>query len=292
MKLYKPLIVFLFLTSSVIYAQKTIEHTVSQGETFYSIAKKYQVKERSIYKLNKKTKKKPLQINQVLIIPYSKKYAKMVKNYEETQPKKTTTITQTHQVTKGETLYGISKNYTISVDELIQLNPEVASSLPIGYNLKLPKKNSAKSSVELIVPTKKTATLTNSTPTTSKTDILLETSQQYLGVKYRNGGTTKKGFDCSGLMLVTYKGIDMDLPRSSDDQAKVGKKISKSKAEKGNLIFFATGRKGQINHVGMITNVTGDEIQFIHASTSLGVIISSINEPYYAKRFVQINRVY
>lgn len=290
MKTPKILFIFFLFASTFIYAQKTIKHTVSKGETFYSIAQKYQVKERSIYKLNKKVKKKSLQINQVLEIPYSKKYAKTVKKNAKSQSKKTSTASKnykTHTVKKGETLYQISRDYGVSVDELKRLNPQVVSGLPVGYAVKLEGANSTKSSVKTSTPPKKKSSKSES----SKTATLLRTSQQYLGTRYRSGGTTKKGFDCSGLMLVTYKGIDMNLPRSSSEQAKVGKKVSKSKAQKGDLIFFATGRKNRINHVGMITQVNSSEIQFIHASTSSGVIISSTKEAYYSKRFVQVNRV-
>jgi len=286
MKFSKLLFTLLFFTSSFVFAQKTILHTVSKGETFYSIAEKYQVKERSIHKLNKKVKKKHLQVDQVLVIPYSKKYAKIVKQNAKNQPEKTSIVTQTHKVVKGETLYQISRTYSISVDELLKLNPEVASSLPVGYNLQLAADNLTTAPVKTTVIKEKYAESES-----SKTAILLRTSQQFLGTKYRTGGTTKKGFDCSGLMLVTYKGIDMNLPRTSSEQATIGKKIKKSKAQKGDLIFFATGRKKRINHVGMITQVNGSEIQFIHASTSSGVIISSTKETYYSKRLVQVNRV-
>lgn len=285
MKLSNLLFALLFLTSSLTFAQKTIKHIVSEGETIYSIANKYLVKERSIYRKNKKTKKKPLQVNQVLEIPYSRKYAKMVKKNNKRQPKKKEEVTQTHKVVKGETLYQISRNYGVSVDELKKLNPEVVSSLPVGYPLKL-KGNSSTTNTKITSPKKK-----SSKKTASKTATLIKTSYQYLGTKYRNGGTTKKGLDCSGLMLVTYKDIHMNLPRTVSEQVKVGKKIKKSKAQKGDLIFFATGRKKRINHVGMITQVNGSEIQFIHASTSLGVIISSTKEAYYSKRFVQVNSV-
>ena len=92
-------------------------------------------------------------------------------------------------------------------------------------------------------------------------------------------------------MFTTFKEINMNLPRSSRSMANIGLKISKDQAKIGDLIFFATTRKRTISHVGMITEIIGDEIKFIHSSTSLGVIISSIREPYYSKRFVQINRV-
>ena len=69
------------------------------------------------------------------------------------------------------------------------------------------------------------------------------------------------------------------------------KKNYKNIARKGDLIFIATGGSSKINHVGLITEVSENDIKFVHSSTSLGVIISSVTENYYDKRFVQINRV-
>ena len=84
----------------------------------------------------------------------------------------------------------------------------------------------------------------------------------------------------------------MTLPRSSSSMAVgAGFKIDRSQAQKGDLIFFTTNGRGSINHVGMITEINGDEIKFIHSSVQAGVIISSTEEPYYKRRFVQINRV-
>ena len=82
----------------------------------------------------------------------------------------------------------------------------------------------------------------------------------------------------------------MDLPRSSWEMANIGIKIDRSQAQKGDLIFFKTVRSG-ISHVGLITEVSDNDIKFIHSSTNSGVIVSSVNEAYYARRFVQINRV-
>lgn len=97
--------------------------------------------------------------------------------------------------------------------------------------------------------------------------------------------------DCSGLVYSTFKKFDFKLPRSSYEMANEGKEISKSKAEKGDLIFFKTGRSSKINHVGIITEVKKDEILFIHSSTSKGVIISSTKQDYYAKAYDKIKRV-
>lgn len=125
----------------------------------------------------------------------------------------------------------------------------------------------------------------------SKADFLIEKASQNIGVRYRSGGTSAAGFDCSGLMINTFSQIDMKLPRSSREMAAFGNRIDRSQAQKGDLIFFATMGKGRVSHVGMVIEVEDDEIKFIHSSTSSGVIVSSIKEPYYAKRFVQVNRV-
>lgn len=120
---------------------------------------------------------------------------------------------------------------------------------------------------------------------------MINNAMQFLGVRYRGGGTTTAGMDCSGMVTAVFDIFDLKLPRSSHEMATVGEKIDEKEAKKGDLIFFKTSRRG-ISHVGIITEVTDDnEIKFIHSSTSQGVVISSMNEPYYKKTFVQINRV-
>jgi len=113
----------------------------------------------------------------------------------------------------------------------------------------------------------------------------------FVGVKYRTGGTSKSGMDCSGLVYKTFGDYDISLPRSSNDMANHGKVIKKRDAEPGDLIFFKTNGRSVINHVGIITEIDSDKITFVHASTSKGVIVSSTADDYYNKTFAQINRV-
>ena len=120
---------------------------------------------------------------------------------------------------------------------------------------------------------------------------LVENATDNIGVKYKAGGTTKSGFDCSGLVFTTFESENIKLPRSSYEQSKIGKTINIDDAQKGDLIFFKTNKSKQINHVGLITEIKSDEIKFVHSSTSKGVIISSTKEPYYKNSFAQINRV-
>ena len=121
---------------------------------------------------------------------------------------------------------------------------------------------------------------------------LIETATEQLGAKYLPGGTTAKGFDCSGLIYTTFKKIEISLPRTTIEMAKIGATIDTDEIKEGDLIFFKTNGKSVINHVGMVVDVLSDEIQFIHAATSKGVMISSTKESYFKNAFVQANRIF
>lgn len=122
-------------------------------------------------------------------------------------------------------------------------------------------------------------------------DHIVTTAEDNLGVKYKYAGTTKAGFDCSGLVYTSFQSESISLPRTSFEQARIGEIISVNKAKKGDLIFFKTNGSSKINHVGIITEANNDEIKFIHSSTSKGVIISSTIQKYYKNSFAQINRI-
>ena len=121
---------------------------------------------------------------------------------------------------------------------------------------------------------------------------LIETATEQLGAKYLPGGTTAKGFDCSGLIYTTFKKIEISLPRTTIEMAKIGTTIDTDEIKEGDLIFFKTNGKSVINHVGMVVDVLSDEIQFIHAATSKGVMISSTKESYFKNAYVQANRIF
>jgi cell wall-associated NlpC family hydrolase len=114
----------------------------------------------------------------------------------------------------------------------------------------------------------------------------------FKGTKYKFGGTTKKGMDCSGVVYVAYKKENIQLPRVSKDMAKKGKKISLKEARKGDLLFFRTHKSSRkINHVGLIISVKNKQIKFIHSTSSKGVIISSLSQKYWKNAFVKATKV-
>ncbi|MEN8800205.1 MAG: C40 family peptidase, partial [Flavobacteriaceae bacterium] len=105
--------------------------------------------------------------------------------------------------------------------------------------------------------------------TTDKADRIINTALTYSGVRYKYGGTSAQGMDCSGLLFVSFGKNEIDLPRVSHEMAGEGKRISLNKVRKGDLLFFKTSRKGKrINHVGLVVSIEEDEIKFIHSTTS------------------------
>lgn len=110
--------------------------------------------------------------------------------------------------------------------------------------------------------------------------------KQLVGTPYKWGGSTPQGFDCSGFVLYIFRNFDLNLPRTSEGQAKVGEHVDKDDLRVGDLVFFNTSGKG-ISHAGVYI---GDG-QFVHASSSKGVRISKLTESYYQTRYVTARRV-
>ncbi|QIW15985.1 endopeptidase [Pasteurellaceae bacterium RH1A] len=112
--------------------------------------------------------------------------------------------------------------------------------------------------------------------------------KSWQGTRYRIGGTTRKGVDCSGFTQATFRDLfGIKLPRMTVDQAKVGVKVNKSELKAGDLVLFKTGRGPNGRHVGIYVK----DGQFLHASTKGGVIYSSIHSPYWSKTYWQARRL-
>ena len=121
---------------------------------------------------------------------------------------------------------------------------------------------------------------------------VVNNAKQFDGVRYKYGGTTKKGMDCSGLVYTSFKQENISLPRTTTDLSKTGDWIDVKQVQKGDLLFFATKKNSRtVNHVGIVTNSRVGNVEFIHASTSKGVIVSNLAERYWYFTFVQARRV-
>lgn len=307
----------------------SLSHEVKSKESLYVIAKMYGISLKELQNANPKIGKKGLSIGQTITIPSNGKKLENEAVAEEKKPEikeapvmesKVSAVAATEGVTKEkaentdfpistseiihevlpkETKYGIAKKYGITVAVLEKQNPVIQQKLLVGSKLSIQIPNNTliqPSKGEIAEPqTIKTKdTLNDTSLSIANVDLInqiIQSASEKIGTRYRSGGTTAAGFDCSGFMYSTFGAFDIKLPRSSIEQSAIGEKIDDENAQKGDLIFFKTNGRRHINHVGMVIEVNEDEIKFIHSSTHSGVIISSTKEPYYHRNFAQVNRV-
>lgn len=160
-----------------------------------------------------------------------------------------------------------SKKFTNSLNHLIINNNG-------ELNIKILKNNKSTSKCQL-----------------SKTDLLLKQAKSYLGTPYRYGGTTRKGIDCSAFVQSSYSVLDINLKRVSSAQALQGINITLDEIKQGDLLFFAQSGN-RISHVAIVERVNNlGAIFFIHASSSKGVIITSLDDEYWSKKYKKAVRV-
>lgn len=116
--------------------------------------------------------------------------------------------------------------------------------------------------------------------------LLRSEANRWKGTPHRLGGNSRKGIDCSGLVSQLYKSLfNIRLPRSARDQARVGTPVSRIQIRAGDLVFFLPPKKGR--HVGIYLG----RGEFVHASSTNGVMISNMTNPYWRKCYWKARRV-
>jgi len=115
---------------------------------------------------------------------------------------------------------------------------------------------------------------------------LYQNIDEWYGTRYKLGGSTKNGIDCSAFVQTIFiSAFGVTLPRTAKEQYKASRKISRTELQEGDLLFFNT--RGDISHVGIYLQNN----KFVHASVSGGVTITDMFEPYYVKHFISAGRV-
>jgi lipoprotein Spr len=120
---------------------------------------------------------------------------------------------------------------------------------------------------------------------------IIHTAEKYIGTPHCMGGTTKKCMDCSGLTYISFAKHKISIPRNSQEQARYGRIIFNSnELKKGDLVFFTKSynTSDYITHVGIYLG----NGKFIHASTSVGVTETPLNNPWWNERFVFGTRIF
>lgn len=180
-----------------------------------------------------------------------------------------------------------SKRVTSPTTKLAALTPDEENMIKDLSN----KKSTKAIGIELSAPLQfKYAILLDMPVETINDSKLLELIESWYGTKYKYGGETRQGVDCSGFAKAFMSSYyDVTLTRNSADQYKqCAAKVKKKKLKQGDLVFFKTnGSRGGITHVGVYLCNN----KFVHAATSTGVMISDLDEDYYKARFVSGGRV-
>jgi len=296
------LIALLLSIANAAFAAKT--HTVKKNETVASLAKKYHVPVNDLKEANNLLNSK-IKPGDVLVIP--------ARGSKSTVTGSSLDPTATYKVRKNDTLTRISKNTGISIAELKRLNGLAKGKLKPGQilalydadtDIKSGKRFAAKQSLryadllsekeyeqslaELLGQESVSVQTHNDPDFTSDNVKLLKTKAfGFLGTRYRFGGTTRNGLDCSAFVQKVFNEMEVSLPRTAREQFERGEIVAHGDMQKGDLVFFRTYASFP-SHVGIYL---GDN-KMIHASSrDRRVVISSVDTPYYRARFLGAKRI-
>lgn len=268
-------------------------YTIVKGDTLLKIAKNYNISLSDLMSWNNLTNH-IIYPGQLLKVSSSSNNIQQPPTVVEKAPSQPESVPEvltppltniTYVVQKGDTLSQISLKYGTSIKQIKELNKLSSDLIFIGQNLIIT------SSSDNLAPDSKreneTKTETN-TPTEPAANVdLISSAKSLLGVPYLWAGSTPKGFDCSGFIYYAFKSVGKNVSRLSTD-GYYSRSYYVDTPQIGDLVFFEnTYRKG-ISHMGIYLGNN----QFIHASSSKGVTISSINEAYYQQRLDGFKRFY
>ena len=184
-------------------------------------------------------------------------------------------------------------NYVVSNNQSYKTNAKFAS-----LEVKAISKNSDNQGQKVLASIANTnevikrSAIENAIIHSNTIDNILSEAESYLGTPYRYGGTSRSGIDCSAFVLSVFgAAAGMELPRVAAEQSQEGDSVERTELQKGDLVFFSHGGR-RISHVGIVEEVTAEgQIKFIHAATSKGVMVSSLDDNYWGPKFKYAKRV-
>ncbi|MGN1402185.1 MAG: LysM peptidoglycan-binding domain-containing protein [Bacillus sp. (in: firmicutes)] len=183
-------------------------------------------------------------------------------------------------IKSGDTLSTIAKKFNMTLSALLLLNKQIknVNSINVGQLLKVSGNptDSGKSGKDSVAPVSKSA------------DSVIASAKKYIGAKYLYGASPSRtdAFDCSSYIMRVFSELGISMPRTSVAQSNIGKPVAITNIQKGDLIFFDTDHDRVINHVAIAI----DSNTIIHAATSTGVAIASLNT-YWKPKVVKVRRI-
>lgn len=281
-------LISLLLLSQPVEAYRS--YCVGEGETLESIAHKCSVSVESIRELNNIEDRKSIPQGYTLLIPKVKKtWAKFVPSEEPGQEKELSSL---NSMNSSDSSFQLGVR-TVKEDEVrVREGPSITyhciTIVYTGDELLVIKKYKDWCQVRLPgnkkgwIPGRYLGEVKQIPNLPSKERSVAVLARHFLGVRYRWGGTTSRGFDCSGFVQVMFRRVGVNLPHSAREQFKIGEPVKRSELRPGDRVYFHTYSSGA-SHAGIYI---GDD-KFIHASSrGKGVTISSLDDPYYKKKFL------
>lgn len=181
-----------------------------------------------------------------------------------------------YTVKPGDTLWGISRSFSTSVEQIEALNSLDSALIFPGQSLLVAEERDGE---------RDNSQAAEVSRGTSRVDTIMNYAKSFIGVPYRYGGESPKGFDCSGYIQYVFRNFGIDLPRTADEQFYLGKTIKNEEAKPGDIVAFREGR--EITHTGLYLGGG----KFLSSTSSRGVVISSIYGPYWAEHFFGFSRI-
>lgn len=247
------------------------QHTyvVQPGDSLSKIADRHQI-----------TLKQLMEWNQLSTTLLNPGYVLVVKDPKTTQSSPSE-VTQSHTyvVKPGDTLAKIAREHQTTVAQLKADNQLTSDLIFVGQQLVVRGKS--------VPTTQPNANVSQPADVSYDVNKLISTAKELVGTRYQWAGTTPSGFDCSGFIYYVYSQAGMDIGRHSTDGF-YNRSYYVNQPQIGDLVFFRNTYKSGISHMGIYI---GDN-QFIHAGTSTGVTITSLDSPYWKQRFDGYKRFY
>jgi cell wall-associated NlpC family hydrolase len=266
-------------------------HTVTKGENDVTIARKYGVTVAQLHAVNPGQDWRKLQIGQKVKLPGGAEDTSKIKaiTTEKVKISAGTVNVRTEPTTSSSVRTSVSRGTVATV-----LDKQGA-----WYELRFAKGTTGWVRGDLLTAvaerpsgsgssTPKTTEVVAAAPVNAnKASAVIDTAMSLLGVRYRWGGTSRGGVDCSGLTTYAFSRNGIKLPRTSIEQSKIGVRVAKEDLQPGDLVFFVTGRSSRrINHVGIFI---GDG-KFVHSSSYKGrVVVTKLSD--YSSGYAGARRV-
>lgn len=269
-------------SSAIAASDSKSVHVVKKGDSLFTIARRYGTTVEQLQKFNELSSNR-LKIGQKLALT-GEVDREAVERPGAPAAKSKYAGADVHVVKKGETLGAIARRHHIKVSELKRLNGLRSTKLKIGQRLALNDPYQERNPILLPGDASDDEVVEMADTSDSA---LEKVAFNYLSIPYRFGGSSRRGIDCSSFVQQVFRELDVQLPRSAREQFRVGEKVEREQMQKGDLLFFRTYARFP-SHVGIYL---GDG-KMIHASSrSRRVVVTSIDHPYYRKRFIGAKRI-